>query len=273
MAMGANEKPAEVKLDRQDPEEIKARLLAKYPPKVARKRAKQIVVNKVAEDGKVPVISSNVRTVPGLMGQRGCCYAGCKGVVLGPTRGRPHPLGTPPPPEGRGAGPGGPAPRRLDRAGTGPLALGRVPGPGAPAVRDGRGPPHRRRRAAGPGVGGLPPVRGSGASRRDRVRATTTRDEACHSHRSAPGGAVDAAARSREPRTLVRVKRQGGPRGHETVGGGSRSLRYNLTRRVRPARCSGLSSAWTDSETAGSIWIRDRGARAVGYRRRRRGTA
>ena len=87
MAMAANDKATEtVKLDSHDPETVKARLLAKYPPKVARKRAKQIVVNKVDEDGKVPVISSNVRTVPGLIGQRGCCYAGCKGVVLGPTR-------------------------------------------------------------------------------------------------------------------------------------------------------------------------------------------
>jgi nitrogenase molybdenum-iron protein alpha chain len=75
-----------VLLDKQDPEKVKAQLLAKYPPKVARKRAKQIIVNKVDEEGRVPVISSNVRTVPGLIGQRGCCYAGCKGVVLGPTR-------------------------------------------------------------------------------------------------------------------------------------------------------------------------------------------
>ena len=57
-----------------------------YPPKVARKRAKQIVVNKVDPDGRRRQIRSNVRTVPGLISQRGCCYAGCKGVVLGPTR-------------------------------------------------------------------------------------------------------------------------------------------------------------------------------------------
>ncbi len=69
-----------------DPEKIKAELLRSYPTKVARKRAKQIIVNHVSEDGDVPEISSNVRTVPGLIGQRGCCYAGCKGVVLGPTR-------------------------------------------------------------------------------------------------------------------------------------------------------------------------------------------
>jgi nitrogenase molybdenum-iron protein alpha chain len=69
-----------------DPDKVKEALLKKYPPKVARKRAKSIVVNKNNGDEIVPKIQSNVRTVPGLIGQRGCCYAGCKGVVLGPTR-------------------------------------------------------------------------------------------------------------------------------------------------------------------------------------------
>lgn len=72
--------------ERLDPEKVKLELIAKYPTKVARKRAKQIVINKVGETGDVPEIQSNVRTTPGLIGQRGCCYAGCKGVVLGPTR-------------------------------------------------------------------------------------------------------------------------------------------------------------------------------------------
>lgn len=65
---------------------IRKRLIDKYPPKVVRKRDKQIVVNRVEPDGNVPEIQSNVRTIPGLISQRGCCYAGCKGVVLGPTR-------------------------------------------------------------------------------------------------------------------------------------------------------------------------------------------
>ncbi len=87
MAKAAKDKTTEAfELDGRNPETIKSQLLLKYPPKVARKRAKQIVVNKVDEDGKVPVIGSNIRTVPGLISQRGCCYAGCKGVVLGPTR-------------------------------------------------------------------------------------------------------------------------------------------------------------------------------------------
>ncbi|HSM75856.1 MAG TPA: nitrogenase molybdenum-iron protein alpha chain [Desulfobacterales bacterium] len=78
-------KPA-IPIEIPDPQKVKAELLAKYPPKVARKRAKQIVVNRVEAEERVPEITANVRTVPGLMSQRGCCYAGCKGVVLGPTR-------------------------------------------------------------------------------------------------------------------------------------------------------------------------------------------
>jgi nitrogenase molybdenum-iron protein alpha chain len=67
-------------------EEVKKELLSRYPTKVARKRAKQIVINEVAPDSCVPEIASNVRTIPGIITQRGCTYAGCKGVVLGPTR-------------------------------------------------------------------------------------------------------------------------------------------------------------------------------------------
>ena len=69
-----------------DPSRVREELLAKYPPKVARKRAGQIVVNDVGPDGAVPEIKANTRTTPGIITQRGCTYAGCKGVVLGPTR-------------------------------------------------------------------------------------------------------------------------------------------------------------------------------------------
>lgn len=54
-----------------------------YPKKVAKKRAKSIVVN---DPDSIPQIQANVRTIPGIITQRGCTYAGCKGVVLGPTR-------------------------------------------------------------------------------------------------------------------------------------------------------------------------------------------
>ncbi len=54
-----------------------------YPKKVAKKRVKSMVVN---DPDSIPEIQANVRTIPGIITQRGCTYAGCKGVVLGPTR-------------------------------------------------------------------------------------------------------------------------------------------------------------------------------------------
>ncbi|HNY23033.1 MAG TPA: nitrogenase component 1, partial [Treponemataceae bacterium] len=69
-----------------DPNAFKDEVLAKYPAKLAKKRAKQFVVNKVEDGDNVPEILANTRTTPGILTMRGCSYAGCKGVVLGPTR-------------------------------------------------------------------------------------------------------------------------------------------------------------------------------------------
>ncbi len=69
-----------------DPEAVKKEILDKYPPKVARKRSKQFVVNQKIDENNYGEIQANVRTIPGIISQRGCCYAGCKGVVMGPTR-------------------------------------------------------------------------------------------------------------------------------------------------------------------------------------------
>lgn len=66
-----------------DPEELREELISSYPRKIAKKRSKSIVIN---EPGVAQEIQSNIRTVPGIISQRGCTYAGCKGVVLGPTR-------------------------------------------------------------------------------------------------------------------------------------------------------------------------------------------
>ena len=69
---------------------VREELLQDYPSKTKRKREKQIVVNEKrrAADGtlELPVVAANARTVPGIITQRGCCYAGCKGVIMGPTR-------------------------------------------------------------------------------------------------------------------------------------------------------------------------------------------
>lgn len=70
---------------RMDPAAVKAEMLKKYPPKVARRRAKQILINEALENG-TPEITANVRTIPGIITMRGCTYAGCKGVIMGPTR-------------------------------------------------------------------------------------------------------------------------------------------------------------------------------------------
>jgi nitrogenase molybdenum-iron protein alpha chain len=57
---------------RESIEELKQDILKKYPTKVARKRAKQIIINKVDNDDNVPDIGANTRTVPGILTQRGC---------------------------------------------------------------------------------------------------------------------------------------------------------------------------------------------------------
>ncbi|MBN1649166.1 MAG: nitrogenase molybdenum-iron protein alpha chain [Spirochaetales bacterium] len=67
----------------RDYEKLNGDLLKKYPPKVYKKRSKAVVMNNPEEDLE---IQANVRTIPGIITQRGCTYAGCKGVVLGPTR-------------------------------------------------------------------------------------------------------------------------------------------------------------------------------------------
>jgi nitrogenase molybdenum-iron protein alpha chain len=66
-----------------DPAKVREELVGKYPAKVAKKRTKSIVIN---DPETRPEVQANVRTVPGIITQRGCSYAGCKGVVLGPTR-------------------------------------------------------------------------------------------------------------------------------------------------------------------------------------------
>ncbi|MDG4474944.1 nitrogenase molybdenum-iron protein alpha chain [Thiovibrio frasassiensis] len=73
------------KLVQWGPAEVKSALLEKYPPKVGRKRAKQIMINEALQN-ETPELTANVRTIPGIITMRGCTYAGCKGVIMGPTR-------------------------------------------------------------------------------------------------------------------------------------------------------------------------------------------
>ncbi len=64
-------------------QDFRSEVITKYPKKVAKKREKSIVLS---DADNPPQIQANVRTIPGIITQRGCTYAGCKGVVLGPTR-------------------------------------------------------------------------------------------------------------------------------------------------------------------------------------------
>jgi len=68
-------------------EAVRDELIKAYPSKVGKKRAKHLIVN---DPENPPEIEANVRTIPGIITQRGCCYAGCKGVVMGPIKDMVH---------------------------------------------------------------------------------------------------------------------------------------------------------------------------------------
>ena len=74
---------AKTLIEELDMSKFAEEIAASYPNKVAKKRVKSIVIN---DPDSIPQIQANVRTIPGIITQRGCTYAGCKGVVLGPTR-------------------------------------------------------------------------------------------------------------------------------------------------------------------------------------------
>ncbi len=58
------------------------KILDKYPAKVMKNRKSHMLIKDSSADSQE--ISANTRTVPGIITNRGCCYAGCKGVVIGP---------------------------------------------------------------------------------------------------------------------------------------------------------------------------------------------
>lgn len=60
------------------------RVLDKYGARVYKNRKEHVV--EICEETKDQQITANTRSIPGIMTNRGCCYAGCKGVVLGPLK-------------------------------------------------------------------------------------------------------------------------------------------------------------------------------------------
>jgi nitrogenase molybdenum-iron protein alpha chain len=62
----------------------KNRMLDKYASRVYKNRKDHVLQIENAPSSQE--INANTRTVPGIITNRGCCYAGCKGVVIGPLK-------------------------------------------------------------------------------------------------------------------------------------------------------------------------------------------
>ncbi len=58
-------------------------VLDKYSSRVYKNRKEHVIT---IGEKEPDVVTANTRTVPGIITQRGCCFAGCKGVVLGPIK-------------------------------------------------------------------------------------------------------------------------------------------------------------------------------------------
>lgn len=63
-------------------------IMYNYPAKVKRNRKKHILMRDTSQERQE--IEANTRTIPGIITNRGCAFAGCKGVVLGPLKDMVH---------------------------------------------------------------------------------------------------------------------------------------------------------------------------------------
>ena len=71
-------------LTREETEALIQEVLEVYPEKAKKDRAKHLAVNDQSIEQSKKCITSNRKSVPGVMTQRGCAYAGARGVVWGP---------------------------------------------------------------------------------------------------------------------------------------------------------------------------------------------
>lgn len=69
-------------------EKVLDEILDKYPAKVKRNRKNHVVIRDDCQESQI--IEANTRTIPGIITNRGCAFAGCKGVVLGPLKDMVH---------------------------------------------------------------------------------------------------------------------------------------------------------------------------------------
>ncbi len=63
--------------------ELREEIVGSYPAKVGRNRSRHMQVKGCDAQ---PPLDANARTLPGIITTRGCAFAGCKGVVLGPIK-------------------------------------------------------------------------------------------------------------------------------------------------------------------------------------------
>lgn len=77
-------------LTRDETEALIQEVLEVYPEKARQDRAKHLAANDQEVDQSKKCITSNRRSLPGVMTIRGCAYAGSKGVVWGPIKDMIH---------------------------------------------------------------------------------------------------------------------------------------------------------------------------------------
>ena len=77
-------------LSKEETEALIQEVLEVYPEKAKKDRAKHLAVNDQALEKSNKCITSNRKSLPGVMTIRGCAYAGSKGVVWGPIKDMIH---------------------------------------------------------------------------------------------------------------------------------------------------------------------------------------
>src|SRR5512133_15368 len=73
-------------LTREEIQALIQEVLEVYPEKARKDREKHLAVNDQSVEQSKKCITSNRKSLPGVMTMRGCAYAGSKGVVWGPIK-------------------------------------------------------------------------------------------------------------------------------------------------------------------------------------------
>lgn len=77
-------------LTREETESLIQEVLEVYPEKAKKDRAKHLAINDQSVEQSKKCITSNRKSLPGVMTIRGCAYAGSRGVVWGPVKDMIH---------------------------------------------------------------------------------------------------------------------------------------------------------------------------------------